>query len=138
MTEIRDRLAAEFGAEAEIVNKAKREAGRACRAEMDRIREIESAASLPYLEGTKLVEWGYPRWSSGCPMSKTGEVAILEIFKKDDEVPVNCRRNMPDVGAIVLRILKKDGSKGLKVKCWNDRMKGYWFPEGVDPNAKKA
>lgn len=137
MAALNETLKAEFGAERNAAEAAKRLAEEAVKAEADRIREIESKASLPYPVGTKLVEWkiGRNAWESSRDWSKTGVVGVMEIFKAGDEVPENIRWNKPVVGQIVIRHLKKDGSKAARVEVWNDYMRVCWLPEGMKPKA---
>jgi hypothetical protein len=137
MKEVRAKLDAEFGAELAATIKVEREASVVLEVEKDRVRELESLAKLPYPVGTVLVEWEYPRWShDGSKLKKSGNRAVLQLYKQGDPLPGNSRWNRPRVGELVLRYLKKDGTPGMNVKAWQDRYEGEWMPEGVEP--KKA
>lgn len=133
MTEVMAKLNDEFGAEVNAADIAQKEAETLLKAEVNRIRGIESLAMLPHPLGTKLVEWKRPRYSSIGKLSKTGKVAVLEIFKEGDLIPDNIRWSKPPVGMIVLRILKKNGTRSSRVEEWYDSCKYYWLPEGVGP-----
>jgi hypothetical protein len=138
MTEMRKVLEAEFGAEMASTGKSRYEAEQACKIEADCIRKLESEASLPYPLGTVLKEWvwhgGYfERSESGGRYRLTGRVAVLEIFKDGDELPRNVRWGKPHAGQIVLRMTKKDGSRGKDVEVWNDVCLKTWLPEGQNP-----
>ena len=125
-----------FGALRNAAEAAKNKAEEAVKAEADRIRALESEADMPYPVGTKLVEWKRSRnaWMGSREWDKSGIVGVIEIFKADDEVPENIRWNKPVVGQIVIRYLKKDGSKAARVEIWNDSyMRKCWLPEGVKP-----
>jgi hypothetical protein len=136
MAELNATLKAEFGAERNAAEAAKKVAEEAVKAEVDRIRSIESEAAVPYPVGTKLIGWKRSRnaWTSSRDWSKSGVVGVMEIFKAGDEVPANIRWNTPVAGQIVIRLLKKDGSKAARVEIWNDSyMRNCWLPEGVKP-----
>jgi hypothetical protein len=129
-------LKAEFGAERNAAEAAKQKAEEAVKVEADRIRALESEAAMPYPVGTKLVEWKKSRnaWMGSREWDKSGVVGVIEIFKAGDEVPENIRWNKPVVGQIVIRYLKKDGSKAARVEIWNDSyMRICWLPEGMKP-----
>ena len=133
MAEVVAKLDDEFGAEVNAANVARNEAETLLKAEVNRIRAIESLGSLPYPLGTKLIEWKRPRFSCIGGMSKTGKVAVLEILKEGDSIPDNIRWSKPRIGSIVLRMLKKNGTRSSHLEEWYDLYKCYWFPEGVEP-----
>jgi len=138
--ELNARLDAEYGAEMKAAWDARREAEELCRREADRVREAESMASLPWPVGTRLVGWNLPRgYSPDQRMTRTGETAVLEVYKEGDPLPGNTRWDRPSPGQVVLRPLKKDGTPGAKARCWNAYgMAKRWYAEGTDPNAAKG
>lgn len=138
---VRKALNDEFGAEKKALQDAKWSAEVLCREEANRVRRAKSMVSLPWPVGTKLVEFEPPRGGSlDKKMVPTGEKAVLEVYEDGDPVPMNARWHRPSPGQVVLRLLKKDGTPGTKVECWNSyAMVNRWYAEGVDPNEwKKA
>lgn len=135
MAEVRKTLEKEFGAMIDAAAKIQREAEREMVLEAGRIRTLESESRLPYPEGTILKEWTWHVGFSGTihNLRLTGEVGVIEIFKEGDEISANVRWSKPLVGNIVLRMLKKDGTKGKDVRFWSDGMKREWLPDGKKP-----
>jgi hypothetical protein len=64
---------------------------------------------------------------------------VIEIYKEGDAYPSRSRWNRPAVGEIVVRMLKKDGSKSIEAEkyCFAEYAKEYWLPEGVEPKCNK-
>ena len=104
------------------------EAERAVREEQARL-DIENAEP-PYPVGTTLVEWASgPGWSRTRRIS--GRTGLMEIATPNMPHPSN-QSWLPGPGAVIVRILKKDGKPSLQF----DRNTYNWYPEGVDPNEK--
>lgn len=140
--EVDAKLNAEFGEEMSAAEKARCEANAALEAEDARVKEIESLASLPYPIGTKLVGWTPSRSLFGgrpVSFSKNGNTGVLEVFKMGDPISATNSWRKPKGGEVVVRMLKKDGSKGLNLEKWiPGHSERYWFTEGVNPNEKKG
>lgn len=100
-------------------------------AEADRLRLAESASLLPYPEGTIVTEARMPKHSFNGVLRPTGKRGVIQIFRAGDKYPTNLGAySVPDVGDVVVRELKKDGTPGLMVRklcgCWSS-----WYKDGV-------
>ena len=129
MAKMREQLDYIFGQEWRIAVDAVNKASAEYTIERNKVNEQKSLESLPYPVGTKLFEWETKQWTN--EFRKTNRVAVLEIYKQGDALPVNTRWSRPEVGDMVLRILKKDGTVGSKVEVFRDYLKSWWLPEGV-------
>ena len=98
-----------------------------------------ASAKLPYPEGTILAEWNAPGyWAGRKEMTLTGKRAVIQIFREGGEYPRNRRYGRPQPGSIILRELKKNGVRGVKVSQWSDHLpKAYWLQEGQEPELNK-
>lgn len=105
----------------------------ACDAAVASIRMDASLKALPYPEGTVVEE----RKRSGTSFSAirsdpkpTGKKGVIQIFRAGDWYPTNLSEySAPEVGSVVVRELKKDGTPGLVVKKlagWNS----HWYKDG--------
>lgn len=132
--EVRVKLNDELGAELEMARVEWAKAKAEWEAERDRIRMEESLSNLPYPEGTILRKW---RWDMYARIwRETGDYVVLQIFRKGDKIPGNCRWGIPHVGQVVIRDLKKDRTPALAVEVWQDYMKPCVLPEGVQPKVE--
>lgn len=122
----------EFGVEKQAVYREKNRLQREYEEIRDRIA-LESV-ELPYPEGTILLEWKDTRDYNYKPVKcKTGNRAVIQVFRKGDEIPVNQRwKNFSiSVGDVVLRELKKDGTPGKKFERWiamSNYHLSHWLP----------
>lgn len=99
------------------------------KAEQNRLA-LENVA-LPHPEGTVMVE---SKTHCGLGFRKglrveTGRTGLIEIFRPSSVVPANMTYSLPPVGAVCIRLLKKDGTPGksiFKIDGW----KSYdWEPK---------
>lgn len=135
---LRETLYAEFGAEMEAAQSAERKL-------RDELREASDAFALenvtpPHPEGTVLVEWNPPHWSTNA-CRPTGRKGVVQVYRAGDPLPLNARWSVPRVGDVVIRELKKDGTPAKAVVAvWRDgsKMEDYWLPEGQKPGWAKA
>lgn len=113
---------------------AARDASMAVSREEDRLAREEPNA--PHPVGTRMVEWGLPRYSYGRnPLkAKTGRVGIIEVRTTDSKFAGSLGYSTPRIGAAFIRLLKKDGTPSLAII----RSLRGWEPEGVDPNEQAA
>jgi len=100
-------------------------------AEVDRLHLASSASLLPYPEGTVVEEMRRPKHSFNGALRPTGKEGVLQIFRAGDKYPSNLGAySVPDVGDVVVRDLKNDGTPGLMVRelcgCWSS-----WYKDGV-------
>lgn len=91
----------------------------------DRIQQ--SLGRLKHPEGTILVEWRMPRYSSQGHYSPTGKKGVLQVVRPGDEFATNRVCSRPSVGSVIVRLLRKDGSVGLNYGIYEDA----WLPVGV-------
>lgn len=136
---IEAQLAEEFGKEGrqltELVNKSRTDM------EAERI-EASSKGNDHYKVGQTLWRWEHRNW----PVNEwrdTGKRGIVEVFTRDSVMPLGTSQySKPSIGAIVLRLLKKDGTPSSRIETttWGGTFHG-WLPEGTLPksaNPKKA
>lgn len=109
----------------------------ACRKSLDDFDDAQrlATAKMPHPETTLMCEWDVERFS---PLWKlTGAEGRYEIVTKESNFSAAIGRfRRPQIGDVIIRLLKKDGSKGLdfrKRAAW-----GRWLPSGVDRNAGEA
>jgi hypothetical protein len=126
--EARRKLDAEFGARLQQEKEKYSAALSAWRAEEDRIRLETAKDRLPYPEGTILAEYKTLQFSSSNSMSPTANRGGVEILKAGDEF-VQAGFMRISVGDVILRHLKKDGTRAKRAELWNDWMKERWLPE---------
>lgn len=131
-------MVAEFGTTVQDSQQAANDADRAWRRAMDEKRIAEANAKLPFPEGTILVKWEAPRWNAQSPWTKSQERGIFQMFKEGDEYPSNIKWARWAPGDFVVRLLKKDGSAGLKIERYGESCGYKWLPEGQDLYANKA
>lgn len=128
-------LRASYGAELEAANVKER----ALRDDLRKAEDAERMANvvLPYPEGTVLNHWSRGRYYTiSSSWRTTGKRAVVQVYRQGDPLPVNARYNRPEVGQVVLRELKKDGTPGKAVEIWYESaMKNEWLPEGTKPGA---
>jgi len=106
------------------------------KAEKERLAMESAADRLPYPVGMRFRRWKYVKpldLVCGQWMERTDDVAVMEIFGPDSDLPNNVV-GKPNVGDPALRVLKKDGAPGKRVIPWRNNM--GWHKEGVDPNKK--
>lgn len=95
-------------------------------------------AKHPYPLGTVLAEWEYPAtlYRAATPQDRrwTKRRGVLEIITADSEHPTNWGRwKCADRGALVIRILKKDGKPSRTyIKTSDPWVRNRWVPEGTD------
>ena len=87
--------------------------------------------NLPHPLGTRLQlckptgEW----YDTNLPMKPTGIYGVIEIFRAGDLFPANQVWRTPGIGEIVVRYLKKDGTKSAKCDRRNSGLSGLdWRP----------
>lgn len=89
-----------------------------------------------------LVEWGYPKRRWGGARVGNQKIALqratLEVRTPQSQMPGNVSDwRLPKMGSVFLRILKKDGTPGMKVESYNaERDAKRWLPEGQTPEPK--
>ena len=138
-----EKVNAELGSEFAAARSAESKASMALKDAEDAERLAGASSKLPYPEGTIVCGWkGRPGWSWSLnpDMDRTGKRGVIEIYKEGDAYPSNRSRwNLPKTGDIVVRMLKKDGSKGIEAEnyIFTDYAKDYWLPEGVEPECNK-
>jgi hypothetical protein len=77
------------------------------------------------------------------PSRPTGVVGIIEVFREGDDFPSNITIGVPQGGDMVIRVLKKDGTKSVKAIKLAYRDRGYELPhywrliEADEQSAKK-
>jgi hypothetical protein len=106
-----------------------------------KVQEAISTDRGPYKIGTMLVEWTrgnrYGFSTINHPIEMTGRKGIMEVWSSDSIRPSNLRWTLPHPGDYVIRILKADGTPGIKFESRSWEMSNEWFPVGKDPNKKK-
>lgn len=74
---------------------------------------VSDAASIWYSPGTMVWYWCKER--HGNEIKKTDIKGIVEVYDGTQDVPNNYSRwNRPEIGNIIIRTLKKDGTPGIK------------------------
>jgi hypothetical protein len=58
----------------------------------------------------------------------TGVIGVVEVFSEGDQFPANITTGVPQGGDLVIRVLKKDGSRSLKAIKLAYRDRGYELP----------
>ena len=108
-----------------------------CAAEAARIRLAEAASLLPYPEGTVVEEMRRPKHSASGQRRPTGKKGVIQIFRAGDPYPSNLSEySVPEVGSVVVRDLKKDGTPGAGVRKlgrWS-----WWYKDGVEVRLKNV
>jgi hypothetical protein len=136
-----EKVNAELGGSLNLAKTAESNASEALGNAENAERLAGASSKLPYPEGTIVCGWKNSRspWAAHC-MNRTGKRGMIEVYKEGDAYPSNRSRwSLPKVGDIVVRMLKKDGSKGIEVEkyIFDDYAKDYWMPEGVEPKCNK-
>ena len=136
-----NKVNAELGGSLSLAKSAENKASEALRNAENAERLASASSNLPYPEGTIVRGWERSRspWDAHC-MNRTGKCGVIEIYKEGDAYPSNRSRwSLPKAGEIVVRILKRDGSKGIEAEKYNfaECAKEYWLPEGVEPKCNK-
>jgi hypothetical protein len=89
--------------------------------------------------GTRMVHWERVRGlSSAWEQKPSGKKGIVEVLTTGSPLPDNKRYGLPKPGDVIIRFLKKDGSKALgciDVDSWD--AKSHWLPEGQKPKEGK-
>ena len=139
--EVSNKLNAELGGELSAARSAEGNAAEALRNAENAERLVGASSKLPYPEGPIVRGWESSRspWAA-YRMNRTGKCGVIEIYKEGDAYPSNRSRwSLPKAGEIVVRILKRDGSKGIEAEKYNfaECAKEYWLPEGVEPKCNK-
>ena len=129
----REQVHAEWDARIEATHKIMVDAKQRC----DEARVALSQSKSPLSLGAIYEKWDMPRMmSQTATKRKTGQRGRVEFFLPSSEYH-GSRYDRPEIGAVVLRLLKKDGKPGKGVlRLGGHDFKAYWSPEGVDPNAK--
>ncbi len=104
--------------------------------------KVMDSSKMWYAPGTVVERWKNIGRSNGVNWVRTGQKGIVEIYEQGSPMPDNIGRySYPEIGNIIVRLLKKDGSPGLKFERisskWNNELtyeKDYWAPEGIDKN----
>lgn len=144
---IRKRLAEKYGAEEEAARQEFNAAEKELRDEVER-RAIENAKPA-FPVGTKVAEWRddtslYCSWKNNHKPQwmLTGTKGIVEVVTKGSEFPSNMRWHRPSVGAVIVRLCKKNGTLGLMFdnisSTGNNGCNFQWLPEGVEPAKPQA
>ena len=104
-------------------------------AERDRVAVEEAPGKMQFPEGTVIVKWEKNWHDDGYCPTKRFQVCI---FRQEDPLPRNISRySRPNVGAIVMREILKDGS--LSKRC--EGVSGgwrLWLPEGQVPEGVRV
>ena len=114
-------------------NTSEYEARLALQAEKERIALEETVH--PYPLGTRMVEWGYPKYTyCGTPKDRrlTGRIGVLEVITEKSEHPANKTNGLAERGELVIRILKKDNTPSKSYERVNGWRSDHWVPEGAD------
>lgn len=122
----------------EQIRIAREEEARTHAAWMQEKEQEALTRQYPYPLGTVMVEWKLPRYSYGREASRgarsfTGRRGVLEVITSTSEHPSNqADYRRAQVGALVIRLLKKDRtpSKMYEHRQWE--MRHRWVPEGTD------
>lgn len=124
----------QFGLSLHSAELKRKSAGDALREEADRVAKSGMGAKLPI--GSRYAQWVKHFHSS--PWKKTGIVAVVEVITSESQHPANAYYSRAKIGDTVLRLLKKDGTPGLKYARLNhgDSIPYGWYPEGTEPNLK--
>lgn len=135
-----------FGDELDAARNKAADAHSAVRAEADRIARTGATAKLPI--GARYIEWKRPGrgWPRTATMTKTGSVAVSEVWTTDSIAPANLRYGRPQIGDTVLRKLTKAGKPAAHFVSLariggpvDERNPSHgWYAEGVDPNEGAA
>jgi len=136
-----EKVNAELGGSLNLAKTVESNASEALRNAEDAERLAGASSKLPYPEGTIVYGWkNRSSWALNPGMDRTGKRGVIEVYKEGDAYPSNRSRwSLPKVGEIVVRILKRDGSKGIEAEkyCFAEYAKEYWLPEGVEPKGNK-
>ena len=130
---LHEKLYEEFGVELED---ARREQAKAKKEYQEAVDMVSlERVRLDYPEGTILVRWGTGRNPVDFKpiMIKSNDRVIIQVYRRGDVLPLGIRWGKPNVGEVILREIKKDGTPGKKVELWKTDMKKYWLPEGQEP-----
>ncbi len=134
-TALEARLEREYG---EQIRQAREEENRISAAMLQEKEEAALGKRYPYPLGSMLVEWAFPPrlYRAGTPRDRklTGRKGVLEVITLESGHPANISSwRMAKRGDLVVRILKKDGTKSLKyVRCRDRYDRDKWVPEGTD------
>lgn len=105
--------------------------------ELNAARLEDAAATIKWPVGTVVCAWDRPR----CRL--TGKIkgdwhciakGIVEIITHESEHPDNLNKySRSDIGTVVVRLLKKDGTPGRKYEVLGHWRTKSWLPEGQMP-----
>jgi hypothetical protein len=135
-----EKVNAELGGSLSLAKSAESKASMALKDAENAERLAGASSKLPYPEGIIVCGWkDRGSWAMNPGMDRTGKRGVIEIYKQGDAYPSRSRWNRPAVGEIVVRMLKKDGSKSIEAEkyCFAEYAKEYWLPEGVEPKCNK-
>jgi hypothetical protein len=62
------------------------------------------------------------------PARPTGVIGVVEVFSEGDQFPANITTGVPQGGDLVIRVLKKDGTRSVKAVKLAYRDRGYELP----------
>jgi hypothetical protein len=62
------------------------------------------------------------------PARPTGVIGVVEVFSEGDQFPANITTGVPQGGDLVIRVLKKDGTRSVKAIKLAYRDRGYELP----------
>jgi hypothetical protein len=121
---VREKIRSLFGDNETAASVALAGAENAFHAEEDRLRVLGNSTKLPHPEGTVLVEWKAGRYYADKTL-RPARKAVLQIYREGDPLPANVKWHRPQVGEIILRLLKKDGTPSSAIEQIHSR--GDWF-----------
>lgn len=106
--------------------------------ELEEKEKVQQSCTVWYPVGTKVELWkNKGRYING--KQKSGEFGLVEVYDGTNPLPDNLRWRKPNVGDIMVRLLKKNGESGLRVEVVSNqnRMKAHfanvWLIEGDTP-----
>jgi hypothetical protein len=136
ISEAKERIESELSAKYSEEQSRLHEAARAARQAYETAKLAEANASLPFPVGTKLIGWIRRKLSSfRCGPLEKKSLGVVEVCDKNTEIPKGIVYHRPDIGDVLVRLLKKDGTPGKAVEKYNgDGWRTHiWLPEGEKP-----
>jgi hypothetical protein len=122
-----------FGAKLEEARRLRNAADTALEDEQDHL--AREAKDTPFPIGTKLVEWEHPPFGRH-EWQKAGRAGVFEVITRDSQHSAGLRWQRAELGAFVIRIIKKDETPSRNYIAFRDGFRFRWLPEGKSPKGE--
>jgi hypothetical protein len=121
--QVKARFADQVNAQKEIIQNARVELEAIESQEREKVAEINAGNPLCGQIAEEI------RSRFGGREKPTGVLGVVEVFRSGDKFPANQVIGVPDVGDLVVRVLKKDGTRSIKCEvCRETELGVYQLP----------